>query len=54
MTTRNYRKYDEDFKQGAVVLVTETGKPIARVAQGARHQRDHAGQLVRQGSPECW
>jgi transposase len=33
MTTRNYRKYDEDFKQGAVQLVTETGKPIAQVAR---------------------
>jgi transposase len=34
MTTRNYRKYDEDFKQGAVALVVETGKPIAQVARG--------------------
>ena len=33
MTTRNYRKYDEDFKQGAVALVFETGKPIAQVAR---------------------
>lgn len=33
MTTRNYRKYDEDFKQGAVRLVIETGKPIAQVAR---------------------
>jgi transposase len=31
--TRNYRKYDEDFKQGAVRLVAETGKPIAQVAR---------------------
>jgi len=31
--TRNYRKYDEDFKQGAVRLVVETGKPIAWVAR---------------------
>jgi len=31
--TSNYRKYDEDFKQGAVQLVTETGKPIAKVAR---------------------
>jgi transposase len=30
---RNYRKYDEDFKQGAVALVAETGKPIAQVAR---------------------
>ena len=33
MRTRNYRKYDEDFKQGAVALVVETGKPIAQVAR---------------------
>lgn len=33
MATRNYRKYDEDFKQGAVALVVETGKPIAQVAR---------------------
>ena len=33
MTTRNYRKYDEDFKQGAVALVVETGKPVAQVAR---------------------
>jgi transposase len=31
--TRNYRKYDEDFKEGAVQLVTQTGKPIAQVAR---------------------
>jgi transposase len=31
--TRNYRKYDEDFKQGAVQLVTQTRKPIAQVAR---------------------
>jgi len=33
MSTRNYRKYDEDFKQGAVALVVQTGKPIAQVAR---------------------
>src|SRR4051795_11194301 len=33
MPMRKYRKYDEDFKQGAVALVTETGKPIAQVAR---------------------
>jgi transposase len=33
MSTRNYRKFDEDFKQGAVRLVFETGKPIAQVAR---------------------
>lgn len=30
---RQYRKFDEDFKAGAVRLVEETGKPIARVAR---------------------
>src|SRR4029450_10329853 len=28
-----YRKFDHDFRQGAVRLVFETGKPIARVAR---------------------
>ncbi len=28
-----YRKFDEDFKQGAVRLVFESGKPIAQVAR---------------------
>jgi transposase len=28
-----YRKFDQDFRQGAVRLVFETGKPIARVAR---------------------
>ena len=31
--TRSYRKFDEDFKQGAVRLVLETDKPIAQVAR---------------------
>jgi transposase len=30
---RKYRKFDGDFKQGAVRLVFETGKPIAQVAR---------------------
>jgi transposase-like protein len=30
---RKYRKFDEDFKQGVVALVFETGKPIAQVAR---------------------
>ena len=33
MGSRSYRKFDEDFKQGAVRLVVETGKPIAQVAR---------------------
>jgi transposase len=27
------RKFDQDFKEGAVRLVRETGKPIAQVAK---------------------
>jgi len=27
------RKFDEDFREGAVRLVLETGKPIAQVAR---------------------
>jgi transposase len=27
------RKFDQDFKEGAVRLVKETGKPIAQVAR---------------------
>ena len=30
---RQYRKFDEDLRPGAVRLVTETGKPIAQVAR---------------------
>ena len=30
---KQYRKFDADFKQGAVQLVTQTGKPIAQVAR---------------------
>ena len=29
----NRRKFDQDFKAGAVRIVRETGKPIARVAR---------------------
>jgi transposase len=28
-----YRKFDQDFRQGAVRIVQETGKPIAQVAR---------------------
>ena len=31
--TRQYRKFDADFKHGAVQLVVETGKPIVKVAR---------------------
>src|SRR5215218_6769723 len=39
---RKYRKFEEDFKQGAVRLVVETGKPIA---QGARDLGINEGTL---------
>jgi hypothetical protein len=32
MVMETRRKFEEDFKQGAVRIVRETGKPIARVA----------------------
>jgi len=55
-----YQKFDEDFKQGAVALVLETGKPIAQVARElgindgtlgnwvvkARADRDDGGQVL--------
>jgi transposase len=31
--SRQYRKFDEDFKHGAVRLVLETGKPMAQIAR---------------------
>jgi transposase len=30
---RQYRKFDQEFRDGAVRLVLETGKPIAQVAR---------------------
>src|SRR4051795_754336 len=30
---RQYRKFDQDFRVGAVRIVRETGKPIAQVAR---------------------
>ena len=31
--SRRYRKFDQEFRDGAVRLVFETGKPIAQVAR---------------------
>ena len=39
------RKFDQDFKEGAVRLVRETGKPDRAGRQGPGHQRGHAGEL---------
>ena len=30
---RQYRTFDQDFREGAVRLVSETGRPIAQVAR---------------------
>lgn len=48
---RMYRKFDEDFKQGAVRLVVERGKPIAQVARelGITRARWATGVLCRVG-----
>jgi transposase len=52
MTTRSYRKYDEDFKQGAVALVVETGKPIAQVARELGVNEGTLGNWCAKG-PRC-
>jgi transposase len=46
------RKFDQDFKKGAVRLVRETGKPIAQVAWdlGSTEQPGELGQC-RQARP---
>jgi transposase-like protein len=44
---RNYRKYDEDFKQGAVALVAETGKPIAQVVAPIPRDRRTLSMAIR-------
>jgi transposase-like protein len=37
------RKFDQDFREGAVRLVRETGKPIARVARDLGSTRERWG-----------
>jgi len=39
------KRYDREFREGAVRIVEETGKPIAQVARDLRGQRGHVGQL---------
>ena len=43
------RKFDQDFKEGAVRLVRETGRPIAQVAKDLGDQRGHPGELGERG-----
>ena len=43
-------RFDQDFREGAVRIVRESGKPIAHVAKGPRHQQRHTGELDRPGS----
>ena len=45
---RKDRKFDEDFKAGAVQLVEETGKPIAQVARELGVNEGTLGNWVRQ------
>jgi transposase len=40
------RRFDAEFKEGAVRIVREAGKPIAQVAQGVGHQCRHVGNWV--------
>jgi Transposase len=44
------RKFDHDFRQGAVRLVLETEKPIAQVARELGIN-EHPGQLGGAGAP---
>src|SRR5438445_299520 len=52
------RKFDQDFREGAVRLVRETGKPIAQVARelGVNEgmQGDWVGHEGKRGSHKPW
>ena len=39
------RKFDADFREGAVRLVRETGKPVAQVARDLGINEGYSGQL---------
>jgi transposase len=43
------RKSDRDFREGAMRLVRETGKPIAQVARDLGNQLGDLGQLGERG-----
>jgi transposase len=59
-----YRRYDRDFKQGAVRLVFETGRPVAQVARElgvnettlgnwvAKERRERGGDAAALSEPE--
>ena len=44
------RKFDRDFKEGAVRIVRETGQADRAGGPGPRHQRGHPGELGDPGS----
>ena len=48
------RKYDVEFRAGAVTIVRETGKPIRRGGSGPRHRRRHVGELGEEGPSRPW
>jgi transposase len=41
------RKFDQDFKEGAVRLVRETSRPVAQVTNDAGGRRGAAGRVRR-------
>ena len=43
------RKFDRDFREGAVRLVRETGKPVAQIAKDLGINEGHLGELGERG-----
>lgn len=48
----NRRKFDAEFGEGAVRLVSDAGEPTAAVARGLGPQRGHFGQMGAQGQAD--